>query len=131
MQWVEAVTCAYCSQPMPEKTGNRGRPRAKYCSNKCRAKAQYAENKKPKMKAVIAGLVFLSAPGITTQPGPGPHPPLAPTSSVSITRSQAEPAQALAAPQPTHTPYTWLEAHCGTDEDHPAVVYPDCKPVSR
>lgn len=72
----------------------------------------------------ILAQVSISAPAITTQ-GPGPHPPLAPTSSVSITR-EAPVAHALAAPKPT--PYTWLEAHCGVDEDHPDVEYPPCGP---
>lgn len=74
---------------------------------------------------VILAQVSIQAPVITTQ-GPGLRPPLAPTSSVSITRA-APVAQALA-PAPTRTPFTWLEAHCGVDEDHPDVEYPPCGP---
>lgn len=69
---------------------------------------------------------------IVTGPYPGPHPPLAATSSVSITREAGTVVSrhgfAMAAPVPTRTPYTWLEAHCGPDEEHPNVQYPPCGP---
>lgn len=67
----------------------------------------------------------VAAPVVTTMPGIGLRPPLASTSSASITR-EAPIAHALAAP--TRTPYAWLEAHCGVDEDHPDVQYPPCGP---